>query len=99
MSDDVDHPTSSGTHRTFGTPGTGRIVEAIARAESHVARMSPSPTTDHLSALLNDFRRTLRGWEVSPPTDDEFLSVERRVVQVLQLASTTSPTIRLRRPA
>ena len=94
------HPTSSET-RLLATP-TGdrqRIEQALAHAESHVARMQASPATQELKRVLESCRRVLDGWSTSPPTDDQLRLLQERVDRTLQLARTTSPTLRLRRSA
>jgi len=76
-----------------------RIEQAVTHAESHVARMPPSPRTQHLKGVLDSLRRTLAGWSASPPTDEEAQALQDRVLQTLEVARTTSPTVRLRRLA
>jgi hypothetical protein len=93
------HPTSE--IRLVAAPADdwARIELALAHAESHVARMQCSPATQHLKNVLESCRRTLAGWGASPPTGDELDALRDRVMQTLQVARTTSPTLRLRRLA
>ncbi len=70
---------------------------ALGQAEAHVARMAPSPATDHLRASLDRFRRTVESWKGVPPSTAEVRRVREQVAAVLQLAKTTSPTVRIRR--
>jgi hypothetical protein len=94
------HSTSSET-RLLTAPGPDRerIEQALAHAEVHVARMQPSPATQHLRRVLESCRRDMDGWKSSPPTEAELRALRERVEQALQLARTTSPTVRLRRQA
>jgi len=93
-------PAGSGT-RLAASPvdDRGRIARALAHAEAHVARMQPSPVTQHLKDVLESFRRTMDAWAVSSPTDEEVGALLEHVEQTLQLAKTTSPTVRMRRLA
>ncbi len=75
------------------------IEQLLGRAESHVNRMQPSAATLHLRCLLDSCRRAMDDWTASPPTDEELRALRGQVEQTLQLASTTSPTVRLRRMA
>ncbi len=70
---------------------------ALNQAEAHVARMTPSPATEHLKASLETFRRTLESWDGVPPSAAALRSLRERVAAVLQLAKTTAPTVRIRR--
>jgi hypothetical protein len=94
------HPTSSET-RLLSAPATDRerIEHGLAHAELHVARMQPSPATQHLKRVLESCRRAVDGWRASPPTEAEAHALRDRVEQALQLAKTTSPTVRFRRQA
>jgi hypothetical protein len=94
-----DH-TPSSTH-LVAIPANDRegIEQALAQAEAHVTRMQPSPATQHLKRVLESCRRAIDGWSASPPTDEALRSLRERVQQTLQLARTTSPTVRLRRSA
>lgn len=94
------HPTSSET-RLLAAPATDleRIEHGLAHAEVHVARMQPAPATQHLKRVLESCRRGMEGWRASPPTEAEVRALRERVEQALQLARTTSPTVRLRRQA
>jgi hypothetical protein len=91
---------SSGTC-LVGSPADdrARIERALILAESHVVRMPPSPVTQHLKDVLDSCCRTVNGWSASPPADEELRSFRERVERTLQLARTTSPTVRLRRQA
>ena len=73
------------------------LEQLLVRAESHVSRMHPSATTLHLRRVLDACRRAMDTWNESPPTEEELRAFRVRVEQTLQLASTTSPTVRLRR--
>jgi hypothetical protein len=75
------------------------IVRALEQAESHVSRMTPSPSTEQLKSRLASFRRVLESWNETPPSPDEAEQLYTRVVTVLQLAKATSPTLRIRRIA
>jgi hypothetical protein len=89
----------SETRPVAGPVDKERIERAIADAESHVARMEPSPRTQHLRGALDSFRRTLAGWSASPPNGEELQVLRDRVLQTLEVARTTSPTLKLRRLA
>jgi len=97
MDPSVRYPTS-GT-RLVAAPGDDqdRIVQALSMAESHVARMPPSQATQQLKSVLEASRRAIARWSTSPPTNEEVQEVRDRVVQTLQVAKTTSPTLRFRR--
>jgi hypothetical protein len=75
------------------------IEQALVQAEAHVTRMQPSPATQHLKRVLESCRRAIDGWDRSPPSEEALRSLRERVQQTLQLARTTSPTVRLRRTA
>lgn len=87
--------------RIIATPADDRerIEQALAQAETHVTRMQPSPAAQHLERALESCRRVIDGWSASPPTEEELRSVRERVLQTLQVARATSPTVRLRRTA
>jgi hypothetical protein len=92
--------TASGTHlAAAAADDLGRIDRALARAESHLSRMQPSTVTQRLKGVLDSFRRTVNGWATSPPSDGEAAALREQVEQVLRLASSESPTVRLRRQA
>jgi len=92
------YPTESGT-RVVATPAddVGRIEQALAQAQGHVARMLPSPGTQQIQRLLQSFRFVMDGWSAAPPTEADVRALRERVELVLQLARTTSPTLRFRR--
>ena len=73
------------------------IEAALAQAEAHVGRMAPSPSTEHLKSSLQAFRRTFESWDSAAPTEAELRCLREQVTSVLQLAKTTSPTVRIRR--
>ncbi len=75
------------------------IEQALAQAEAHVTRMQASPATQHLKRVLESCHRAIDGWRASPPTDEALRALRERVQQTLQLARTTSPTVRFRRTA
>ena|SRR5258708_7282227 len=76
-----------------------QIEQLLGRAESHVNRMQPSAATLQLRRLLDSFRRAMDDWSALPPTDEELRALRGQVERTLQLASTTSPTVRFRRLA
>ncbi len=73
------------------------IELALNLAETHVARMTPSPSTEHLRASLAKFRRAVDAWKEAPPNAADVVRLRDQVASVLQLAKTTSPTVRIRR--
>lgn len=96
---DREHTRSGTRLAAFPADDRTRIEYALAHAESHVARMPPSPVTQHLKDVLEFCHRTVDGWTTSPPADEELRSVRERAERALQIASTSSPTVRVRRQA
>jgi hypothetical protein len=94
------YPTLSET-RLVAAPADdwARIDQALNQAEAHVARMQPAPATEHLKGVLASCHRTMEGWSAAPPTYEQLHALRERVEHVLQLARTTSPTVRIRRQA
>jgi hypothetical protein len=99
MMDDRDH---DGSGRRLVAPAQddrARIEHALAHAESNMARMQPSPVTQHVKDVIESFRRMMAGWSTSPPTDDELHVLREHLERMLLLARTTSATVRPPRPA
>jgi len=93
-----ESPTSSET-RIVAAVGdvTAGIKLSLAHAEAQVARMDPSPAARLLTLTIEAYRRTVDSWSARPPTDDQIQLMHERVGELLRLAKTTSPTVRMRR--
>ena len=78
---------------------TQSIEIALEQAGTHVARMAPSLSTERLAAQLDRLRQIVHAWRESAPSQDELRTVREQVASMLQLAKTTSPTVRFRRIA
>jgi hypothetical protein len=90
-------PTSETRIAIGGGDGNESIEHALSQAEAHVARMAPSPATEHLQSALESLRRTVDSWRATPAGGEEVARLRAQVTSVLQLARTTSPTMRVRR--
>jgi hypothetical protein len=75
------------------------IEFALNQAESHVARMPPSPTTRRLKLSLEVFRRTVDSWSTRAPTREQVDLIREHIVEVLQLIKSDVPTTKLPRSA
>jgi len=99
MSSRDEYPTTSETRIATPADERKRIEFALNQAESHVARMEPSPTTTRLKVALEIFRRSVDSWNTRPPTAEQLDLLREHVEEVLQLARSSSPTIKLRSSA
>jgi hypothetical protein len=94
-----EHPASSEARLIVDGDEQARIAFSLNQAESHVTRMPPSPTKRRLTAALEFFRHTVENWKVCAPEDEELELLREHVAEVLHLATTSSPTVKMRRPA
>ncbi len=94
-----EHPASSEARLIVDGDEQARIAFSLNQAESHVTRMPPSPTQRRLAAALEFFRRTVENWKDRAPEDEELELLREHLAEVLHLAKTSSPTVKLRRPA
>jgi hypothetical protein len=86
---------ASGT-RIATTESRKEAVEfALNRAESHVSRMRPSPAARCLKLSLQALRRTVNSWSIRVPTEEQLRFLGERVAELLELAESSAPTIRL----
>jgi hypothetical protein len=61
--------------------------------------MGPSPTTTRLKVALEIFRQDVDSWNTRPPTPEQLDLLREHVEEVLQLARSNSPTLKLRTSA
>ncbi len=94
-----EHPAPSETRIATAEDDRARIEFALNQAESHLARTQSSPVTRRLKGQLERLRRTVDSWSARAPTREELDRLRERVREVLDLARTSSPTVRIRRSA
>jgi hypothetical protein len=99
MAPDDETPHASEARIAAASDETARVQFALNQAESHLARMAPSPTKRRLAGSLEVFHRVVDSWSVSPPTHEQLDRIREHVAEVLQLVKSEAPTRRLRRSA
>jgi len=76
-----------------------RVEFALNQAESHVARMGPSPTRRRLGLALEVVRRTVDSWSTRAPTEDQLRLLLQHVLDLRDQTRDEVPTVRFRRSA
>jgi hypothetical protein len=94
-----EQPAASETRVATADDEKARIEFALNQAESHLARTQPSPMTRRLKGQLERFRTAVDSWSTRAPTREELDRLRERVREVLDVARTSSPTVRIKRSA
>lgn len=72
------------------------LQELLDEADRYVARMPATPGARELKARLEKYRRTVDGWAVHPPTDEQRAAMREQLSEVLRIARNTAPTLKRR---
>jgi len=74
------------------------LEELLDEADRYVGRMPATPGARELKARLEKYRRTIGGWAVHAPTDEQRAAMRERLGEVLRIARNTAPTLKRRVP-
>jgi hypothetical protein len=72
------------------------MEQALFDAMSWVDRMAPTPGQRELRTRLDQYRRVLEGWAISPPSSGQRQALSEQIEEVRRIARSTAPTRRRR---
>jgi len=75
------------------------LEELLDEADRYVGRMPATPGARELRARLEKYRRTMGGWAVHAPTDEQRAAMREQLGEVLRIARNTAPTLKRRLPS
>jgi hypothetical protein len=99
MAHDDDHIAPSQARIVTQREQRVRIEHCLQEATRKVAGMEPSDAIQRLKLSLDAFRRIVDSWRTHPPTDAQLAIVRANLDAILETATSTKPTLRLRRSA
>jgi hypothetical protein len=75
------------------------IERSLQEATRRLAGMEQSTAIQRVKLSLEAFRRIVDSWRTHPPTDAQLAIIREHLEAMLQTATETKPTVKLRRSA